>query len=175
MQLPIPVGPNPSLPSPVGPLSGLIGIGSGGGGTIVGGSLAADVNMSAAAFASLFGAIAAAAGRWSLQAGLFVSSSAAAAGGIAFKVISAGATGQLGVIGPAGSSATLGQQWVAAGIGTSGNIAAFDCSAAPFAFVTIEGGFITTGSTIDLQWENVTPANNYIIKAGSWIILTKLA
>lgn len=173
MQVPIPVGPNPSLPSPVGPLSGLAGLSGGGG---VGSVLSADASMSGAVLASIFGPIAAAAGKWILQAGIFISSQAVPAGGVTFEVISAGASGLFGSLTPTTSAAQSANQVVTPGnVFNSLALVNFDVSnAANFVFASLVAGLITTGSSIDLQWKNVTGGNTYTVKAGSWILLTKV-
>jgi hypothetical protein len=170
MQLPSPLGKDPALPSPVGPLSGLIGLGGGGGGT--GFMLAADVSLASAVFTSIFGAFAtpAAGDHWIMQGGLYVSSGVGAAGGVTLQIVSAGATGRLGIMGPT-ALATFGNNATAINAG-SGAFVNFDASGQDQVLV-IDSGILTAGAPIDFQWKDTTVGNSYTLRAGSWVLFTK--
>lgn len=171
MQLPSPLGPNPSLPAPIGPLSGLAGLGGGGGGT--GQTLAADLNFSNnAAFNSVFGAIAVAAGKYTIQVDLYVSSQAAASGGFVAKIVTAG-TGFVGATGNGTSATQFAGGTVTPGANTPA-FCAFDVSAA-LGYVSLQATLTFAGAgSVDVQVENVTNGITYTIKAGSSITLTKI-
>lgn len=177
MQTPIPVGPDPSLPSPVGPLSGFAGLSGGGGGTVIGAITTADLNFSNnAVFNSIFGAIALAAGKWVLNATLYITSAAAASGGVQIEVVAATSTGIQGTVAPSTGPSAVGTQWNA--LNTPANsvaIANYDASASPFSQATVTASLtVAPAGTADLQIKNSTNGQQYTVKAGSIITLTKV-
>lgn len=172
MQTPIPVGPNPSLPAPIGPLSGFSNLAAGGGAS--GAVTAADLSFSNnAAFNSVFGVINLAAGKYTINVDLYVTSQAAASGGFIAKIVTAG-TGFVGMIGSGASNAAPVFASVAPGATNPSAFATFDCSAV-FAYVTLQATITLAGAgSIDVQVENVTNGITYTIKAGSSITINKV-